>query len=202
MRLKRFSFINCCRRSLKRSLVLLVCGALLLGYYSAILETFKHFLRFTSLIIDVSLNRWHSISMETVALNKCPVCFGVNITLCSLIRRGVIQVKKNYPWAEEAEKNVMYGKWGNKHVAIKSLGRTVEYKKFDRKICESASLNHPCNLRSAVWRSFLNSAQPMERYCMFLIPPGAYLLIFVRRVYLGIIFQFLGNFRHDDIKWL
>lgn len=139
----------------------MIFGALVTGFYM-MLGIFKHLLMVTFLIIDVSLDKLHVVSLDTIALNKCPACFGVNDTLCDMIKQGVIRVKQNYPWSEEAKKNVRHGVWDNKAIVIKSLGRTVEYQKYDRKICETAGLPYPCDIQSAIWRSFLNSAKPIQ----------------------------------------
>ena len=158
------------RRVLKRTLiVLLIIGTLLIGFHPA-LEVITKLSWFISLTTSVSLNNLHLVPVEMLALNKCPACFGVNTTLCQKIKHGIIQVRHNYPWSEEALKNVMHGIWDNKTVVIKSLGQTVEYEAFDKKICESAGLLHPCEVQSAVWRSFLNSALLLERY-LFNIRP-------------------------------
>ena len=105
---------------------------------------------------------YSALSKDDLGIDKCPVCFGLNKSLCEKLSSGYMKVLKN-PWAlSENAKGVIHGMWNGTKVVVKSNAN--EFKKLDTEICSSLGMiNDSCDLQKVAKQSFLNPKPSLKR---------------------------------------
>ncbi|XP_048580201.1 divergent protein kinase domain 2A isoform X2 [Nematostella vectensis] len=97
----------------------------------------------------------HKLTFQEIGLNKCPACFGINLSICHKLLGGGVTVKSNTPWSEERIKGVSYGLWGavKQRVVLKTLGTSSELTAFDNEICRGVGKDSNCKISQEAWDS-------------------------------------------------
>ena len=105
-----------------------------------------------------------AIAKEILEVDKCPVCFGLNSSLCDRLSNGDIQVLRNSWSSSEDIKGVYRARWNGTKVVVKRLGGQEEFLKLDVEICSTLGiLDRTCDIQTVVKRSFLNPNGSLER---------------------------------------
>ena len=103
-------------------------------------------------VIDINLTNEH------IGINRCPVCFGRNKSICDGILERTVKLRRKKKsitankWRPRA-----HGLWNMERIYIKHFGNSSEFYKLDNELCSLiGKINAPCEVQKVAWNSFLN----------------------------------------------
>lgn len=95
---------------------------------------------------------------DQIGIEFCPVCFGLNNTICEVIVKSAVKVRRKKEGIFEGKwKPRAHGLWNKERISIKHFGNLSEFYKLDNELCSLIGrINAPCKVQEIVWSTFLN----------------------------------------------